>query len=365
MRVDRAIESNFIVYEWDDEILKYSQRNLEVGKGQYIIYDLHRIESKLANTLVYSKVHFEGGNEQLVLDPFPYHLELFSSSIRILGEIKSLIPQEEIPSEKLSLIIGQQSVPSYLTLSASLSTLTSKDNSSELLSLLEILLCFIKRTSIGDGNLLLNEFINQWVQLSSLTENSRFKTILSYELQLKHVVSLYEVIEEQVANIMIQFIDKKFKEPLTDDMKKDLDDAIDFEGGNKGKIPADSFIIAMKRFIQRVLQAESDKETHPLNTYVTDMSLSLWPSNNVIEEVLDDKFPDTLFVANSFAAYEYVLQKKETSKPKQSYSGGMSNKPPSFNTSSISETTASSPSQSTQPSAFTLKNKGKKVIRDE
>lgn len=43
----------------------------------------------------------------------------------------------------------------------------------------------------------------------------------------------------------------------------------------------------------------------------------------------------------------------------------MSNKPPSFNTSSISETTASSPSQSTQPSAFTLKNKGKKVIRDE
>ncbi|CAB5391981.1 unnamed protein product [Rhizophagus irregularis] len=288
-------------------------------------------------------------------------IELFSSSIRILGEIKSLIPQEEIPSEKLSLIIGQQSVPSYLTLSASLSTLTSKDNSSELLSLLEILLCFIKRTSIGDGNLLLNEFINQWVQLSSLTENSRFKTILSYELQLKHVVSLYEVIEEQVANIMIQFIDKKFKEPLTDDMKKDLDDAIDFEGGNKGKIPADSFIIAMKRFIQRVLQAESDKETHPLNTYVTDMSLSLWPSNNVIEEVLDDKFPDTLFVANSFAAYEYVLQKKEISKPKQSYSGGMSNKPPSFNTSSISETTASSPSQSTQPSAFTLKNKGKKL----
>ncbi|CAB5091853.1 unnamed protein product [Rhizophagus irregularis] len=91
------------------------------------------------------------------------------------------------------------------------------------------------------------------------------------------------------------------------------------------------------------------------------MSLSLWPSNNVIEEVLDDKFPDTLFVANSFAAYEYVLQKKEISKPKQSYSGGMSNKPPSFNTSSISETTASSPSQSTQPSAFTLKNKGKKL----
>src|SRR5436305_12797158 len=110
---------------------------------------------------------------------------------------------------------------------------------------------------------------------------------------------------------MIRFIDKKFKEPLIDEMKKDLDNAIDFDGGNKDKIPADSFIIAMKRFIQRVLQTESDKETHPLYTYMTDMSLNLWPSNNVIEEVLDDNFPITLLVANSFATYEYVLQKKE------------------------------------------------------
>jgi hypothetical protein len=67
----------------------------------------------------------------------------------------------------------------------------------------------------------------------------------------------------------------------------------------------------MKRFIQRVLQTESDKESHPLNTYMTDMSLNLWPSNNLIEEVLDDNFPYTLLVANSFATYEYVLRKKE------------------------------------------------------
>ncbi|RIA84473.1 hypothetical protein C1645_742305 [Glomus cerebriforme] len=363
MRVDRAIDSNFIVYEWNDEILQHSQRNLIVGKGKDIIFDLQHIESELANTLVYNKVHFEGGNEQLVLDPFPYHLELFSSSIRILGNIKSLIPQEEIPSDKLSLIIGQQSVSSYIKLSTS----SDLDNSSELLSLLEILLCFIKRTSIGDGNLLLNEFINQWVQLSSLTENSRFKTILSYDLRLKHVVSLYEVIEEQVANIMIQFIDKKFKEPLTGNMKQELDDVIDIDGINKGKIPADSFIVAMKRFIHRVLQTESDKESHPLNTYMTDMSLNLWPANNVVEEVLDDNFPATLLVANSFAAYEHVLRKKEISKPKQQYSGGTSNKQPTPINKSFSspDATASSPSQSTQTSVFTKKNKGKKVLRDE
>lgn len=43
----------------------------------------------------------------------------------------------------------------------------------------------------------------------------------------------------------------------------------------------------------------------------------------------------------------------------------MTNKQPSFNISSSSEATTSNPSQPTQTSAFTLKNKGKKVVRDE
>jgi len=47
------------------------------------------------------------------------------------------------------------------------------------------------------------------------------------------------------------------------------------------------------------------------------------------------------------------------SKPKQQYSGGMSN----FNTQTISDATFSNSSQSTQ--TFTARNKGKKVIRDD
>ena len=152
----------------------------------------------------------------------------------------------------------------------------------------------------------LNEFIKQWIQLSKLTENARFNNILSYELQLKHIVSLYEIIEEQVADIMIQFIDKKFKESLTDDMKGDLDST----GGNKEKIPADAFIITMERFIQRILQVESDKEAHQLHIYMTDMRLNLW-SNNVIEEVLDERFPYSLLVPILFALMNTFYRKKK------------------------------------------------------
>ena len=259
----------------------------------------------MANTLVYNKVYFESGNDQLILSPFPYYLELFFSSMRILSEIKLLIPQEPIPSDKFNLIDNQNAIPFHSTFSTS----STKDNSSELLSLLEMLLCFIIRTSIDDGELFLNEFIDQWVQLSSLKDNSRFKIILSYGLQLKHIVSLYEVIEGQVANIMIQFVDKKFNESLTSEMEKDLDEAIDFDGKKKEKIPADSFMIAMTRFIQRVLQIENDKEDHSLSTYLTDISLNLWPNNSVSEEILDDIFPGTPKVANSLAVYDYISQK--------------------------------------------------------
>ncbi|RIA83495.1 hypothetical protein C1645_786218 [Glomus cerebriforme] len=343
MRVNHAIENNFILYEWNEEILQYSQRNLGVGKGKDIIYDLQRIESELANTLVRNKVYFEIGNEQLVLNPFHYHLELFSSSMRILSNIKSLIPQEQIPSNKLSLII---SMDSFIAFS------TSKDNFSELLSILEILLCFINRTAIGDGELLLKEFIEQWDRLSSLKENKRFQTILSYELQLKHITSLYEIIEEQLADIMIQFIDKKYKEPLTDEMKKDLDYAIDFDGRNKGKIPADSFMIAMKRFIQRILQTDNDREVHQLYMYFTDMTLNLW-NNDVIEEILDDKFPFSPLVKNSLAVYEYVLKKKEI---QQQYSGG--NK----QTNGYLDATLSIPFST--PKFFAPRYKGRRVIRN-
>jgi hypothetical protein len=314
MKVDHAIENNFIFYEWNEEILQYSQRNLDVGKGQDIIYDLQRIESELANILVRNKVYFEVSNKQLILDLFPYHLELFPS-MRILGEIKLLIPQEPIPSDKLSLIIGQNS---YMGLSASSSTLASSNNSFEFLSLLEILLYFIKRTSVYNGELSLIEFVNQWVQLFSLTEDARLKIILSYNLQLKHIVSLYEVIEEQVVDITIQFVDKEYKQPLSSEMKKEIDNAVDFENGDREKIPADSFIIAMKRFIQRILQIEDDKVYHKLYDYFTDMSLNLW-NNNVIKAIIDVNFPKTLLVANSITVYEYVSQKKRGTCHKKIY----------------------------------------------
>ncbi|CAB5360058.1 unnamed protein product [Rhizophagus irregularis] len=123
-------------------------------------------------------------------------------------------------------------------------------------------------------------------------------------------------------------------------------------------------MIGMKRFIQRVLQIENYenyKEYHKLYDYFTDMSLNLW-NNNVIKEILDAKFPNTLLVTNSFTAYEYVTQKKETFKSKQLYSSEMNTNSISIDTQMIapSNVTFSSPTSPTQPTR--MRNKGKKVI---
>ncbi len=102
----------------------------------------------LACRLVFGKVHIDTLNDsQAYMEPFPYHMELFRGCMRILGDIKSSIQQQKIPSDKIPLIMSN------------INTL-SCDNASELLSSLEILFCFVKRTSIGNKEIKILDYVN-------------------------------------------------------------------------------------------------------------------------------------------------------------------------------------------------------------
>ncbi|PKY62398.1 hypothetical protein RhiirA4_526875, partial [Rhizophagus irregularis] len=57
--INQTKQNNFINYEWDENILQYSDRNLETGRGQDVIYDLQKIEMDLAHRLVFEKVHID------------------------------------------------------------------------------------------------------------------------------------------------------------------------------------------------------------------------------------------------------------------------------------------------------------------
>ncbi|KAF0550843.1 e3 ubiquitin-protein ligase [Gigaspora margarita] len=80
----------------DDDI--FSQRNLGIGCGLDVTYDLQKIEVELARQLLFEKVYIDTVDEtSFYLPPFSYHMELIQVSPHILGDIRDLIPQEQIP----------------------------------------------------------------------------------------------------------------------------------------------------------------------------------------------------------------------------------------------------------------------------
>ncbi|CAG8674406.1 4885_t:CDS:2, partial [Dentiscutata heterogama] len=197
VRLEDARQVNFINYDWNPKILEYSQYNLAVGKGQEISYDLSKIEAELVQNLVLNKTYLEriesGG---LLLEPFSYCMEMFQGSTTILYDIKQKIKQEPIPQDKVLLLtsgVSQNQHSEFITRNAEV---TFSDNESELLSALELLLCFIKRTTDIDADMTLKSYIQQWVKLSVLTENKILEKVLKTDLQLKHAIALYELVEE-------------------------------------------------------------------------------------------------------------------------------------------------------------------------
>jgi hypothetical protein len=310
MYLDHVRSVNIINFEWDDEILAYSQRNLAIARGEDIVYDLTKIEAELANVLVFEKVYIETQpDSQLYLELFPYHMELFQGCMRILSDIKNIITQEPIPIEKMNTLgfsknSGLRHAPEPVL-----------NNASEILSSLEILLCFVKRTAVGDKEKLIKDYVSQWMKLSSLNEHEGFSKILDVDLRLKHLVSLYELVEEQVADAKIKYIHGKYKENLSADMKKAITNSVDFEQQTtmKKAIPAEAFALALKRFMLRFLTLENQKEKEPLYVYLQDSTLNFWPST-IPEKLIDELFPENLLVANTYEAYTFTMNKIEVRK---------------------------------------------------
>ncbi|CAH1767289.1 15726_t:CDS:2, partial [Entrophospora sp. SA101] len=328
-RANQLIKSNVIDYEWDEDILQYSQRILAIGRGDDVIYDLQKIELELARWLVFDKAYIETVQDlPLYLEPFSYHMELFQGYLRILSDIKNIIPQEPIPTEKILLIRGEAgNINNNIFVSSTQYTNNYVlDDASDILSSLEVLLCFVKRNAVGQEDTLIQDYVAQWMKLSSLTTKPTFANLLNAGLTLKHVVALYEFVEEQVANRVIEYINDVYKERLTSEQENEITDVVDFTNNQQQptltakktpkKIPADALIVALKRFMLRFLSVESkDYSKHPLSVYLTDIDLNFWSSE--IDEAVIDLFPETLLASHTFEIYRFCVSQIEDAIRKQ------------------------------------------------
>ncbi|CAG8624429.1 1224_t:CDS:2, partial [Paraglomus occultum] len=281
------------------------------------------IEAELALWLVRDKALLEPVESNgLPLEKVAYHMELFEACQVRLEEIRKKIPQEPIPHEKVALITGTSSVGTFGNFSM---LQTSIENPSELLSALEILLCFVKRMSTGDGDVLLNDYVKQWMKIETLEKHAEMKKILNAGLELKHIVSLYELVEDRVDDILIDCVDPKYKRDMPVDIHDELMNACEFEDtdGRLGKIPAAAFAKALKRFALRMLSVKRVDENWKLNLYLSQMDF--W--SDVSEEIVGNYFPENLLVAHSHSAYCAIKTKMDKIRSKQQSMASSNNCP--------------------------------------
>ncbi|GBC04617.1 hypothetical protein RclHR1_05780008 [Rhizophagus clarus] len=299
-KADQAQDNNFINYEWNDKIFKYNQKNLEINNDINFIFDLQKIEMKLAKKLIYNKVYFEMEDNQFYLKNFSFKYELFYNFPRILFDIKNILPQKSIPEDKRLITLA------LLDPTKSLYNSSNSIDLPELYSLFETILCFVKELSIKNNNILILDLIEHWLKLARYS-NVIFIDILK-EFSLKHVVAFYELIEERVANSIIHNIEEKFKIPLTQQMKDSINNVINYNQ-NQQLIPAKTFAFALKRFIYRFLLVDFNIENENLNTYFLDFTLNLW--NDVNEESIEKLFPSCLLVSHAYNAYNFIIDEIE------------------------------------------------------
>ncbi|UZO02840.1 uncharacterized protein OCT59_021318 [Rhizophagus irregularis] len=296
IKLSQMQDTNFI-NEDNKKILNYSQRKDEKN----FIFDLQQIEMILVKELVYDKVYIEKEDTGFYLKDFTFKHEIFYNSIRIISDIKNILPQEPIPIDKMLLILAIFQPSNSLILENSLNSI----NLHELLFLFEKILCLIKELSIKNNNILIIDFINQWLKLARY--NITFIDILK-EFPLKYVIAIYELIEEQVTNSTIHTIDDKFKVPLTQQIKDSINNFI-----NHQLVSPKAFALALKRFINRFLLIDTNIENLNLRIYFLDFTLELWTSD-INKEIIRVSFPTNLLVSHAYNCYVFIVEEIEKTK---------------------------------------------------
>ena len=210
VHVQEATKKELIRYEWTDELLRFSQRDPQYGRGGHIFYDLRMIEKELAVRFLVEKAYLSTRDG---MREFIFSKELFHICSDILEKLQQLIPQVCLTNE---MRVGLTSVKKQ-----------SLTNVQELLEHLEIVLCLLMRIG-GDPGKPLVEFTDSW-----LSDSRPFPNALLPEprtaVQLRHVVSLYEFLEDQLAQSAAESVLDSYREPLIEDVKGQMSTQVRIE----------------------------------------------------------------------------------------------------------------------------------------
>lgn len=289
-----AQEKEIIHYQWSSDILKHSQHNTEYGQGREILYDIGRIEKELAVSFLLGKSYLSSAGG---LREFMFSKELFHACKGILDDLEAIVPQQPLTQDVQA---GLQRLKER-----------SLKGVQDLLEHMEIVLCLLKKHEFGEPSEPLIDFTDRW-----LADSRPFPTFLLPEprkaVSLMHVVSLYEFLEDLLADSATEGIHDMYREELPSDTREQMSISIENNSTvGSDHIPLAPITIALRRFIFRYISAEETRPEPGLSLLEHMVERSLWPMEITIErkeltteqwkEAIKHVFPEVLTIGHIHA----------------------------------------------------------------
>ncbi|XP_072017839.1 uncharacterized protein [Amphiura filiformis] len=230
-----------IQYKWNDDYLIFCDVNTEYGKGMLIQYDYTAIERELVRNLVLNKAILTAGE---TFTRFAYSDELFHACSTILLDVERLegLPQQKLPKDVTNAIVREDGKDPNFT--------------KNLLEHLEVLLLFLKKTG-GKPEQSLNSFIKEWSAILPRSFPGNLLPKPRESIKLRHVISLYETLEDLMANNTISSLQSCYRTPLKDDtvVRK-----LTTECTNVDVDHVDDVLGTIRRFVFRYLRSGITKD---------------------------------------------------------------------------------------------------------
>ena len=304
VHLQEAREKEIIQYQWSDDILRHSQRNTEYGHGKDVLFDLDKIEKELSVRFLVGKAFLSTLDG---LQEFIFSRELFHSCRGILDELQELIPQQPLTDVFRSGLIRQSE--------------HSLERVQDLLEHMEIVLCLLKRHRVGKSEEPLTDFTDKWLCGSRPFPKASLPQPHS-AIQLKHVVALYEFLEDMLAESAAKRVHDVYRGAVPKEITDEMGKASIMSGNTESDRSAlNGLATALRRFIFRYLSSE-EMRPEPGDSLVERMlEPSLWPidmskssESSKMSKFISAAFPESLTIAHTFQVLCFYQDRLKVSK---------------------------------------------------
>ncbi|KAI5073486.1 hypothetical protein GOP47_0011499 [Adiantum capillus-veneris] len=260
------------------------------GHGINIVYDDVQIEHQLFHRLVQGKPMLEGEYVE-----FAYQQESFQRHATLISDVREVVPQETLLTEKLANISRELALGAL--------------GAGQILANLELCLGFLRKTK-ADSSEPLRDYCKRWLDNEA---HPFFAKVVFDGVQVKHVVSLYEGLEESASSAVEELVTSRYRSKLDAEAREDLKRyvVVKKSGGAVGrvasssneKLGAEAFRDVLRQFMFRYLTADTFKPEEELSFYLINPQLVTWPAWDVDPDTLEDIFPSSFKLKHSRALY--------------------------------------------------------------